>query len=82
MSTTFNFNIVCCVEALYLGVTPPSEQDKQQRFSLLFTSFISTSEKVFSPDIASELLDDTFTIKLDKDTLSSILNKLYRKINV
>lgn len=79
MSTTFNFSIVCCVEALYLGVTPPSDQDKLQRFSLLFTSFISTTEKVFSPDIAAELLDETFTVKLDKDTLSSILVKLKPK---
>ena len=73
MATTFNFQLVTCVEAIYLGVTPPSELDKTARFNVLFTSFINTTEKLLSPDVASEVVGDTFTVKLDQSTLQAIL---------
>lgn len=73
MSTTFNYQILACIEAVYLGCSKPSELDKSNRWSVLFTSFINTTEKVLSPDVTSEVVGDTFAVKLDQGTLQSLL---------
>lgn len=73
MATTFNFQILTCIEAVYIGCTKPSELDKANRWNMLFTSFINTSEKVLAPDIATQVIGETFALKLDQGTLQSIL---------
>lgn len=73
MSTTFSYQILTCIEAVYVGCTKPSELDKTNRWSILFTSFINTAEKVLSPDVASQVIDDTFSVKLEQSALQSLL---------
>lgn len=73
MSTVFSYQILTCVEAVYIGCSKPSELDKNNRWNVLFTSFINTAEKVLSPDIASQVIDDTFSVKLDQSVLQSLL---------
>lgn len=79
MSTVFSYQILTYIEAIYVGCSKPSDLDKSGRWSMLFTSFINTTDRVLNPQVAAEVISETLSIKLDPATLQSLLPILKAK---